>query len=174
MINLKKSRVSAALFAACITLSCSSALAIDSISSLPKPEEIRLASIGFYGLQIDTYAPVSAAQILQNGCNYVTKEGARENLELIDILQHGVRLSDKGPHKFRLRTVINLHLKDHSVLTMLISDAGNQTPGVFGTVDNEQRNAQGFLSSDLEMLTTLRVWAGKHLQPRSLNDHCRV
>lgn len=174
MINLKKSRVASTVFAACAMSFCSSALAIDSITSLPKPEEVKFASIGFYGLHIDTYAPVSQAQIFQSGCNYVTKEGAKENLELISILKDGVKLSDKGAHRFRLRTVINLHLQDNSIFTMLISDAGNKTPGVFGTVDNERQDAQGYLLSDLEMLKTLRTWASKNLQPREFNNHCQI
>jgi len=174
MINLTKSRVSLTVFAACIISLSSSALAIDSLTSLPKPEEVRLASIGFYGLNIDTYAPVTQADIFKVGCNYATKEGSNENFELIKILEGGVKLSDKGPHRFRLRTVINLHLKDNSLFTLLISDAGNKTPAVFGTVDNEQRDAQGFLSSDLEMLKALRTWASKSLKPRELNHHCQT
>lgn len=174
MIHLKKSRATATFFAACVMSFCSSAQAIDGITSLPRPEEVKFASIGFYGLHIDTYAPVSQAQIFRSGCNYVTEIGSKENLELIRILEDGVTFSDKGAHRFRLRTVINLHLQDRSVFTMLISDAGNKTPGVFGTVDNERQDAQGFLLSDLEMLKTLRTWASKNLQPRELNNHCQI
>jgi hypothetical protein len=147
-------------------------LAIDNVSKLPKPEEIKNATIGFYGSNIDTYASITESKIFQSGCVYVTKPKSEKNLELLKILQSGIKLSEKGPHLFRLRTVIYLHLHDNSVFRLMISDANNKTPGVFGTVDNQQNDAQGFLTSNEAMLKVLRTWAKENLETKNENSHC--
>lgn len=170
---IKKSKICSRLIAACCLSLCSSAFAIETISSLPKSEEIKNATIGFYGLNIDTYETITESKIFESGCIYTTKSDYNKNSELIKILQDGVKLSDKGPHLFRLRTVIFLHLKDNSIFRLKISDAHNKTSGVFGTVDNEQQNKQGFLSSDEVMLKKLRVWSSKNLETQNVNSHCK-
>lgn len=170
---VEKSNIFSRLIAACCLSLCSSAFAIENISSLPKPEEIKNATIGFYGLNVDTYETITESKIFESGCIYTTKSDSDKNSELIKILQDGVKLSEKGPHLFRLRTVIFLHLKDNSVFRLKISDAHNKTSGVFGTVDNEQQNRQGFLSSDEVMLKTLRAWSSKNLETKNVNSHCK-
>jgi hypothetical protein len=170
---VEKSNVFLSLMAACCLSLSSSALAIENISNLPKPEEIKNATIGFYGLNVDTYEPITESKIFQSGCVYVTKPNSAQNSDLIKILQDGIKLSDKGPHLFRLRTVILLHLRDNSVFSLKISDAHNKTQGVFGTVDNEQENKQGFLSTDEVMLKALRAWSSKNLEPSNFNSNCK-
>lgn len=168
----KRPFTASALAALSLVSLCSSTWAVEKIANLPQPDEIRRVTLAFYGLHIDTYAPVTEAQLFTNGCIYVTDPGSDINLELLDILREGVTLSEQGPHRFRLRNAIDLHLKDNSVLRLLISDAGNRTPGVFGTADNELHNAQAFLVSNEAMLISLRVWARNNLRPRQSNDHC--
>lgn len=168
----KKSLTASALVTLSLLSIGSSALAVEKITSLPNPEEIRLVTLAFYGLHIDTYVPVTEEQLFRNGCIYVTEPGSDKNLELLKILREGITLSETGPHRFRLRNAITLQLKDNSVLNLLISDAGNRTPGVFGTADNEAKNAQGFLLSNEAMLKSLRTWARENLKPHQSNDHC--
>lgn len=170
---VEKSDIFSSLIAACCLSLCSAALAIENISSLPRPEEVKNSTIGFYGLNVDSYEPITEAKIFQSGCIYVTKPDSDKNSELIKILQSGIKISEKGPHLFRLRTVIFLHLKDNSIFRLKISDARNKTPGVFGTVDNEQQNKQGFLSSDEVMLKTLRAWSSKNLETENVGSHCK-
>lgn len=171
MSIVKKLHIAATSIALALMASCPAA-AIEPIAALPKPEEVRRVTLGFYGLHIDTYAPVSVAQIVDSGCVYATEPGSDKNRELLAILEDGLELTDRGPHRFRLRTVINVHLNDDSVFSLLISDAHNLTPGVFGTVDHEVRNAQGFLRSNEAMLVALRTWARNNLEPRAQNSHC--
>ena len=151
---------------------CSSASAIDWITELPKPEEVRRATLAFHGLNVDTYVPVTELTLFQNGCVYASKPGSDEHLELLAILRDGLALSDRGPHRFRLRTAIHLHLTDGSVFSLSISDAHHRTPGVVGTVDDERRDAQGFLSSDEALPIALRTWARKRLEPRNRSSFC--
>lgn len=169
---VKKSLAVSALAAVSLVSACPPALAVEKIAQLPDPEDVRLVTLAFYGLHIDTYVPVTEEQLFRNGCIYVTDPGSDKNLALLNILREGVTLSEKGPHRFRLRNAIILQLKDDSVLRLLISDAGNRTPGVFGTADNEMHDAQGFLLSNEAMLKTIRVWAMENLKPQQSNDHC--
>ena len=171
---VEKSNIFSSLIAACCMSLCSSALAIENIPSLPKPEEIKNITLGFYGLNVDTYEPITESKIFQSGCVYITKPNSDKNAELIKILRDGIKLLEKGPHLFRLRTVIFLHLKDNSVFRLKISDAHNKTAGVFGKVDNEHQNKQGFLSSDEIMLKELRAWSSKNLETKNVNSHCSL
>lgn len=165
------------IFAAClligVALTSGSLASNDAkITALPDAHDVRNIILGFHGLNIDTYAPITEAAILTSGCVYATEPGSDKNEALMKILQHGIQVSDRGSFRFRLRTVVSIQLHDHSSLRLLISDAHNRKPGVYGTVDNESHGTEGYLSSSEALLITLRAWAKNNLRARNPSPFC--
>ena len=171
---MKFKRTSACLLVgAIISLSfCTSTLASAPVVALPEPEEVSTAKLALMPLMLDTYAPVTEKELVRRGCTFVTEPDSSHNLELMQILQDGMQIKESGEKDFRLRSAVYLNLKDGSTIRLLISDAQNLKPGVFGTIDNGTLSERRYLTSKEAMLRNLRAWAKATLHNQKPGSDC--
>jgi len=157
----------------CMTLFQSEdTLADEAIISLPKASEIKHAKLAFYPLSINTYAPVTESEILSNGCVFEIEEGSEQLTQLTQILEPNIVVSHKGNQNFNIRNVIYLELMDESIVRLIISDAHNVQPGVFGIIGNKKNSSEGYITSNENMLKILRSWARKNIPVQNSSTFC--
>jgi len=160
--------------AAATVLYSSTAAADERIKEIPSASEIKSAKLAFYPMNINTYAPVTEADMLRNGCIYEIEENSDRISELSAILSRGITLSNKGEDHYQLRNVVYLNLRDGSKIRMLISDAHNLKPGVFGVIDKGQSSKHSYLTSDEKTLKLLRTWAKSRIEKNNARKFCEM
>lgn len=173
-MNLKLKLLKFSFVAAAAILSSTQVAADEKIGQIPLAKEIKSAKLVFYPLSINTYAPVTEADMLRNGCIYDIDGDPEQIAELSAILSRGTVISNKGEDQFQLRNVIYLTLRDDSKVRMLVSDAHNLKTGVFGIIDRGSSSKHSYLTSDEKTLKLLRTWAKSRIQENNASTYCEM
>lgn len=173
-MNLKLKMLRSSFAAAAAILSSTHVAADEKIGQIPLAKDIKSAKLVFYPLSINTYAPVTEADMLRNGCIYDIAGNSEKIAELSAILSGGMIISNEGEEQFQLRNVIYFTLRDGSKVRMLVSDAHNLKPGVFGIIDKGPTKKHSYLTSDEKTLKLLRTWAKSRVQKNNASTFCEI